>query len=206
MKLTVVIQSVVILSDGTISDVSTSSDQLLSESMEKDPKNLSETVEDRAIKDVVDGIHLDPEECVHNTDEEEILASVQPTHNSIVSRQDKSDDWNSVTKKKLADLLFVYQKQLTKKYFFREHDSKTHYKEFYTKLLLHVLEKDTCENFILSLSLPCINNALAEQRDFPIIQKIGQFFKRHNKSEGTLLLENILSTLDNGPSRNTLSV
>lgn len=197
--------SLAILSDGTISDVSTSSDQLLSESVEKEPKNLSDTVEDGTIKDVVGGINLDQEEYVHNTDEEEIIASVQSSR-PIVCIQDKSYDWNLETKNKLADLLSAYQKQLTKKYFFREHGSKTHYKEFYTKLLLHILEKDTCENFILRLSLPCINNALAEQRDFPIIQKIGQFFKRHNKTEGTLLLENILSTLDNDPFRKTLSV
>ena len=37
---------------------------------------------------------------------------------------------------------------------------------------------------------------LETHRDLPIIQKIGKFFKGHSKTEGTLLLENIFSSLN----------
>jgi hypothetical protein len=113
----------------------------------------------------------------------------------------------SGNQKKITDLILTYQKHLTKKYCFRTDDKKTSYKEHYIKLLLGVLKISTPENFIAYLSLEVINNTLAQHRDFSIIQKIGQFFKRHNKTEGTLLVETIFSTLnENITARNTLSI
>lgn len=121
--------------------------------------------------------------------------SVQPTYNCLNSKEASSSNWNPETRGKINNLLLSYTKHLSKKYFFRSKDQVTESKKYITTDLLNKLNSYTLENFYQHVFGISTTNILGKHRDTTIIQKIGQFFKRHNKTEGTLLLENIVSTL-----------
>lgn len=126
--------------------------------------------------------------------------------NNIYFAEHKSYEWNLEIKKEITTLLLDYQRHL-KKNMFRSYNRQAKNKEFYVNELLLTLKKNTLENFIEHLSLKTLINSLGEHRDCSIITKIGFFFKGHNKTEGTLLLKNILSKLnENNTKVNTMSV
>ena len=198
--------------DSSKSDISASLELSPFEFIEDLPKNLSVT-ESASVIDVVGAVQLHAEvDMLNNTvgltvipqAEEKIIASIH-TNQSSIPRQDKLDDWNAETKKNITTLLLAYQKHLTKKYFFRSNDHITNSKKYITADLLDKLNDspENCYNHAYGISTA---NILNKHRDITIIQKIGKFFKRHNKTEGTLLLENIFSMLENNPVRNTQSV
>ncbi|MGC1854905.1 MAG: hypothetical protein WA659_05995 [Candidatus Aquirickettsiella sp.] len=122
--------------------------------------------------------------------------SVQPTYNCLITKEESSSNWNPEVKEKINNLLLSYTKHLSKKYFFRSNDQVTKSKKYITTDLLNKLNGYTPENFYNHVYGISTNDILNKHRDISIIQKIGQFFKRHNKTEGTLLLENIVSTLN----------
>ncbi|MEN9448600.1 MAG: hypothetical protein RJA25_1890 [Bacteroidota bacterium] len=198
--------------DSSMSDISASLELSPFEFIEELPKNLSVT-ESESVIDVVDDIQLKAEVDMLNTTvglavipqaEEKIIASIH-TNQNLIPSQDKLDDWNAETKINITMLLFAYQKKLTKKYFFRSNDHITDSKKYITADLLDKLNGSP-ENFYSHAYGISTANILNKHRDITIIQRIGQFFKCHNKTKGTLLLENILSTLENDLLRNSLSV
>lgn len=198
----------------SINDIFGSSDLIFAEAMQEELKTLSTTIADESAIDVVDGVQQDLEtdkdisleltirpQCGKN-----VTNSAQSIYNPIAPIQDKSDAWNPETKNKITNLLEAYQKHLATKYFFRSNDQITESKKFITTTLLTNLKSFTPGEFHGRVYGFSASDILHKHRDTTIIQKIGHFFKRHNKTEGTLLLKNIFSTLENNSVRNTLSV
>lgn len=204
------------LSDGNTSDNFLFCDLASAESVQDGVVNLSDTVSEETDEDVVDGVQLDVEVDISNIlvdlatsrqDETAEIISEQSKNIQIVPVENKIYDWSPDAKKNITDLLLAYQKHLTKKYFFRSNDQITDNKKSITTALLAKLNTDTSKNFFDHVYGISTTNILNKHRDISIIQKIGQFFKHHNKTEGTLLLENIFSTLnENNTTRNTLSI
>lgn len=114
--------------------------------------------------------------------------------------------WNLTIKEEINTLLLMYQKHLTKKYFFRTYDNVTKSKLFVTDQLLKKLKENTYENFFNHVYGISTTNILSRHRDLYFIQTIGQFFKRHNQTKGALLLDNIFFRLNEKNRENTISV
>ncbi len=195
----------IVLNGSNISDIS-----LSSESTQVGFNDLFDDVSEETDKDLIDGIYLDLEECVQSIvlttsrqDEEEIIDLVQSTHNPVAHIRDKSDDWNADAKNRINDLLIAYQKHLSQKFFFRNNEIQN-VKLSITESLLEKLQYDTYKSFSDFFEINKGKKILETHRDLLVIQKIGQFFKCHNKTEGTLLLENIFFTLENNPLRNSV--
>ncbi len=132
--------------------------------------------------------------------------SVQPTYNCLIPKEQSSSNWNPKVKEKINYLLLSYKKHLSKKYFFRASGYITENKKIIISDLLNKLNSYSPENFYIDISRFSKSNILNQHRDTSFIQKIGQFFKRHNKTEGTFLLENIVSTLNENNTMITMSV
>lgn len=198
----------------SINDIFGSSNLIFAKAMQEELKTLSTTIADESAIDVVDGVQRDLEAdkdislelTINRQIEENITDSIQSRPNSIAPIEDKPDDWNAEAKNRINDLLLAYKKHLTMKFFFRSNDFIIESKKYITTNLLENLNTNTPEKFYNCVYGFSTTNILGKHRDKPFIQKIGQFFKRHHKTEGTLLLENIFSMLENNPVRNTLSV
>ncbi|WP_342220371.1 hypothetical protein [Rickettsiella endosymbiont of Miltochrista miniata] len=195
----------IVLNGGNISDIS-----LSSESTQVGFNDLFDVVSEETDKDLVGGIYSDLEECVQSIDlttsrqdEEEIIAPVQSTPSPVAHIQAKPDDWNADAKNRINDLLVAYQKHLSQKFFFRNNEIQN-VKLSITESLLEKLQYDTYKSFSDFFESNKGKKILETHRDLLVIQKIGQFFKCHNKTEGTLLLENIFFTLENNPLRNSV--
>lgn len=184
--------------DSNTIDIFSSQELISIKSIDEDDKSQSANAMDEFATDRVDGVQLEINE---------IINFVPLIDNQIVFAESKLENWNPETKKKITDLILVYQKHLTKKYCFRL-DDFTESKKFITKKLLSKLSTNgTYESFFEYVYGVSTANILNKHRDLSIIQKIGQFFKRHNKTEGTLLLDNIFSMLnENNISINSRSV
>lgn len=204
--------SIFLSNTGKKNDIFESLDRVFTESVEEKSKNLLVTAEDGIAKEVVDAAQLDSGVDRHDTSvdlvtsrQEEIAASIPSISNPIATKS-KSYNWNSKAKKEITDLLVGYQKHLSQKFFFRNNTAKIE-KLFITEDLLEKIKQDTYKNFSDCLENINTKKILETHRDLPIIQKIGKFFKGHSKTEGTLLLENILSSLnENTIAINSMSV
>ncbi|TLY47129.1 MAG: hypothetical protein E6K54_07135 [Gammaproteobacteria bacterium] len=117
-------------------------------------------------------------------------------HQFASKEENTLNNWNLKTKEKVKNLLLSYQKHLTKTFFFRASNSIMNSKQSIVVDLLVRLDS-TYQDFFDHVYGISTTNILNQHRDSAIIQKIGQFFKRHNKTTGTLLLEDILANLNN---------
>ncbi|WP_342147135.1 hypothetical protein [Rickettsiella endosymbiont of Aleochara curtula] len=198
----------------SINDIFGSSALISAKVMQKELKTLSPSIADESAIDVVDGVQQDLETdkdislelTIRPQCEKNVTNSAQSIYNPIAPIQDKSDVWNPETKKKITNLLEAYQKHLATKYFFRSNDYITESKKFITTTLLTNLKSFMPGEFYDHVYGFSTSDILRKHRDTTIIQKIGHFFKRHNKTEGTLLLKNIFSALENNHMKDTLSV
>lgn len=158
-----------------------------------DSDSMASDLDESETLSLVSEVGLESEVKLKN---QQLIEQALINHQLTSKEENTLNNWNLETKEKIKNLLLSYQKHLTKTYFFRASNSIMNSKQSIAVGLLNRLNS-TYQDFSDHVYGISTTNILSQHRDSAIIQKIGQFFKHHNKTAGALLLEDILSNLNN---------